>query len=330
MVMADEPKDTGAAAVPPDASTPIPEFRHDPVMIDEVAALVASVPPGTFVDCTVGGGGHSERILETCPQLHLLGIDRDPLALEASARRLARFGSRVRFYRGRFDRIADALADNGIDQASGFLFDLGVSSPQLDLAHRGFSYRQDGPLDMRMDTDAALSAADIVNASDQRTLASILRRNADERFATRIAAAIIAARPFTSTVALAEVVVQAIPAPARRTGGHPAKRTFQALRIAVNDELDMLVPALEAALDALAPGGRGLVLTYHSGEDRLVKDVFRRRSTVDTPPGLPVPATDEPEFSVLRPLARRPQEAEQERNRRAASARLRGIERRAA
>ncbi len=330
MVMADEPKDTGAAAVSPDPSTLDREFRHDPVMLDEVTALVAATPPGTFVDCTVGGGGHSEQILETCPHLDVLGIDRDPQALAASAQRLARFGTRVRFYRGRFDRIADAMADHGIEKASGFLFDLGVSSPQLDLAYRGFSYRNDGPLDMRMDTDAPLSAADIVNASDQRTLATILRRNADERFATRIAAAIIAARPFTSTVALAEVVVQAIPAPARRTGGHPAKRTFQALRIAVNDELDMLVPALEAALDALAPGGRCLVLTYHSGEDRLVKDVFRRRSTVDVPPGLPVPATDEAEFSVLRPLARRPQAAEQERNRRAASARLRSIARRSA
>ncbi|MDA3039732.1 MAG: 16S rRNA (cytosine(1402)-N(4))-methyltransferase RsmH [Actinomycetota bacterium] len=327
--MADEPKDTGAADVPPAAPAPDREFRHDPVMIDEVTALVGSVPPGTFVDGTVGGGGHAERILETCPQLRLLGIDRDPLALDASSRRLARFGARVDFFRGRFDRIGEAFADHDIARISGFLFDLGVSSPQLDWAQRGFSYRHDGPLDMRMDTDAVLSAADIVNSSDQRTLASILRRNADERFATRIAAAIIAARPFTSTVALADVVVQAIPAPARRTGGHPAKRTFQALRIAVNDELDMLVPALEAAIDALVPGGRGLVLTYHSGEDRLVKDVFRRRSTVDIPPGFPVPAT-EPEFAVLRPLARRPQVAEQERNRRAASARLRGIERRAA
>ena len=325
MAMADDPQETGAAA-----SSPLPqEFRHDPVMLHEVTALVAPVPQGVFLDATVGGGGHSEALLDHHPHLEILGIDRDPMALAAAASRLARFGPRVRLYRARFDRLPQALAAFELERVSGFLFDLGVSSPQLDRAERGFSYRQDGPLDMRMDTDAPYTAADLVNTIDQRTLADILRRNADERFAGRIAAAIVAARPFFSTVALAEVVVQAIPAPARRTGGHPAKRTFQALRIAVNDELEMLVPALEAALDSLAPGGRGLVLTYHSGEDRLVKDAFRGRSTVDVPPGIPVPAT-EPEFTVLRPLARRPTAEEQERNRRAASARLRAIERRAA
>ncbi len=324
--MADELEEKGTTNASPEPQ----EFRHEPVMLHEVTALLASIPAGTFVDATVGGGGHSEQILQQYSHLEVLGIDRDPMALAAATTRLARFGSRFRAHRARFDRLPQVLEAEGIDLASGFLFDLGVSSPQLDLAGRGFSFRQDGPLDMRMDTDAALTAADLVNESDERTLAGMLRRNADERFARRIAAAIVAARPFDSTVALAEVVVSAIPAPARRTGGHPAKRTFQALRIAVNDELDVLVPAIEAALDALAPGGRCLVLTYHSGEDRLVKDVFRRRSTVNIPPGLPVPATDEPEFTVLRPLARRPEAAEQERNRRAASARLRGIERRAA
>ena len=222
--------------------------------------------------------------------------------------------------------MADLLDELGIVEISGFLFDLGVSSPQLDRPERGFSYRNDGPIDMRMDPDASFSADDLVNHTDAAELARLISRYGDERFSRRIADAIVAARPLRSTTALAEVVVGAIPAPARRRGGHPAKRTFQALRIATNDELDVLAPALETAVDVLGVGGRGLVLTYHSGEDRIVKDRFRRRSTVDVPPGLPVPA-EPPEFTVLRPLARRPSDEEQERNRRSASARLRGIER---
>lgn len=301
-------------------------FSHDPVMRDEIIALVADIPAGTFVDATLGGAGHSSALLAACPQLDLLGIDRDPMALAAASERLASFGSRVRLERARFDRLGSVLKRLDISHVSGFLFDLGVSSPQLDLADRGFSFRHDGPLDMRMDPDAGLSAHDVVNGFDGRELAGLLRRNADERFAGRIADAIIAARPIETTTELAEIVVSAIPAAARRKGGHPAKRTFQALRIHVNDELDQLRPAIESALDALVVGGRGLVLTYHSGEDRIVKDIFRGRSTVNTPPGIPVPAT-EPEFTVLRPLSRRPSEAEMATNRRASSARLRGVDR---
>ena len=303
-------------------------FEHLPVMADEIVAVVAPVPPGAFVDCTIGGGGHANAILAVFDHLSVIGIDRDHVALEAAQARLAAFGDRLVLRRARFDDLPFILDELETASVSGFLFDLGVSSPQLDWADRGFSYRQDGPLDMRMDQDAAIQASDLVNDLPESALASILRRNADERFASRIAKAIVANRPFASTVELAEVVVSAIPAPARRKGGHPAKRTFQALRIEVNDELNILAPALEDAINALAPGGRGLVLTYHSGEDKIVKDVFRRRSTVDIPPGLPVPATDEPEFAVLRPLARRPSDEEQATNRRASSARLRVIERR--
>ncbi len=308
-----------------DSDAPRP-FAHDPVMRDEIIALVSEVPPGTFIDATLGGAGHSAALLEACPQLDLLGIDRDPMALSAAAERLTSFGSRVRLERARFDQLDQVLERLGIDAVSGFLFDLGVSSPQLDIAERGFSFRNDGPLDMRMDPDAGLSAHDVVNGAEVGDLAAILRRNADERFARRIADAIVAARPIESTTALSEIVVNAIPAPARRKGGHPAKRTFQALRIHVNDELEQLRPAIERALDALTVGGRGLVLTYHSGEDKIVKDIFRGRSAETTPPGLPVPAT-EPEFSALRPLARRPSDEEMATNRRASSARLRGIDR---
>lgn len=310
----------------PAADAPGDSFDHEPVMCDEVVAFVAPVPPGIFLDATLGGGGHAEAVLAAHDHLSVVGIDRDPVALSAAARRLSSYGDRLTVHRARFDQLPSVLRDVDAEVISGFLFDLGVSSPQLDRADRGFSYRFEGPLDMRMDPDLPTSAADLVNDLEHGPLASILKRYGDERFAGRIASAIIARRPIQTTTALAEIVVQAIPAATRRTGGHPAKRTFQALRIAVNDELEILAPALESALDALAPGGRGLVLTYHSGEDKIVKDVFRRRSTVNIPPGIPVPATDEPEFSVLRPLAHRPTEEEQAANRRAASARLRVIE----
>lgn len=310
-------------------------------MVDEVVTLVTPLPAGTFLDATLGGGGHAEAVLAANDRLSVLGIDRDPTALVAARRRLAPFGDRVRLHRGRFDQLhelrtstASESAESGSDEAgslrlSGFLFDLGVSSPQLDRAERGFSFRHDGPLDMRMDPDADLSADDVVNNYEQRELTELIRRNSDERFASRIAAAIVAARPIGTTEELAEVVVSAIPAPARRRGGHPAKRTFQAIRIEVNDELRILGPALEQVLDALVPGGRGIVITYHSGEDRIAKEAFRRRTAVDRPPGLPVEGPD-PDYQIVRPMARRPSDAETATNRRAASARLRAIERVAA
>ena len=296
-------------------------------MLDEVVALIDGLPSGIFLDATLGGGGHAEAVLEAHDGLEVLGIDRDPAALSAAASRLGRFGQRAKFHRSRFDQLDDVT-----DQStglSGFLFDLGVSSPQLDLADRGFSFRNDGPLDMRMDTDAELNASQVVNDYDKRDLAELIRRYSDERFASKIAAAIVAARPLHTTGQLAETVVAAIPAPARRKGGHPAKRTFQAIRIEVNDELRILRPALDGVLDLLVPGGRGLVITYHSGEDRIAKDAFRLRSATDQLPGLPVEA-DKPDFEIVRPMARRPSDEELERNPRAASARLRAIERVAA
>ncbi|MFV0259307.1 MAG: 16S rRNA (cytosine(1402)-N(4))-methyltransferase RsmH [Acidimicrobiales bacterium] len=309
-----------------DDSTP---FVHDPVMVSDVVALVATVPPGSFVDGTVGGGGHAVAILRSRPDLRIIGIDRDPTALQAAERALTDVGGQFLLRRTRFDRLGPVLQDLGVVELSGALFDLGVSSPQLDRADRGFSFRHDGPLDMRMDPSDPVAADVIVNDVDVDELTRILRRNADERFARRIAEAIVSARPISGTSRLAEVVVAAIPAAARRRGRHPATRTFQAIRIEVNDELAILAPTLESTLDALAVGGRVLVLTYHSGEDRIVKDVFRSRSTSTAPPGLPV-APDEPKFAPLRPLARRPAEAEVRRNPRAASARLRVIERIAA
>ena len=299
-------------------------------MLDEVVSLIGELPSGSFLDATLGGAGHAEAVLHANDGLDLIGIDRDPAALSAAGERLAPLVDRVQLHRSRFDQLDDVLGPPGTDEPavalSGFLFDLGVSSPQLDLAERGFSFRHDGPLDMRMDTDAALDAAQVVNEYEQRDLSELIRRYSDERFASRIAAAIVAARPLTTTNQLAETVVAAIPAPARRRGGHPAKRTFQAIRIEVNDELRILRPALDRVLDALAPGGRGLVITYHSGEDRITKDAFRDRTAVEQPPGLPVEA-EQPDFAIVRPMVRRPSDEELERNPRAASARLRTIER---
>lgn len=302
-------------------------FSHDPVMIGEIVADFASVPAGAVLDATIGGAGHAHAILGTWDHLTVVGIDRDPAALVAARERLHEFGPRAVMARARFDQLGSVLDDLGIDRLSGFLFDLGVSSPQLDWSERGFSFRNDGPLDMRMDPDGPRTAADFVNSASAVEIAKVLSRNADERFASRIAKAIVANRPFRTTAPFAETVVNAIPAAARRTGGHPAKRTFQALRIEINEELSILGPALDAALDRLLPGGRGLVLTYHSGEDRIVKSVFRARTESDVPPGLPISPEPTP-FVALRPLARRPSDTETNRNRRAASARLRGVERR--
>jgi len=312
-----------------DSSDSASVFNHRPVMISEVVDTASDAPRGLFLDATVGGAGHAQAILEACPDLGLIGLDRDPNALSAAGAKLARFGDRVALRRVRFDRLGEVLTGLGCTSLSGFLFDLGVSSPQLDVAERGFSFRNDGPLDMRMDPDAPTTAADVVNTYNHGQLAQILHRHADEKFASRIAEAIISARPIDRTVHLAEVVVSAIPAPARRKGGHPAKRTFQAIRIEVNDELRVIEPALETALDALGVGGRGMVLTYHSGEDRVVSRLFRQRSESQDPPGLPVEVA-KPDFRVIRPSARKPQPEELAQNPRASSARLRSIERLAA
>ena len=303
-------------------------FEHAPVMRDEIVAALREVPAGVVLDATLGGGGHAEAILESRDDLRVLGIDRDPDALDAARGRLLRFGDRAMTHRCRFDALDEAMEAHDIEELSGALFDLGVSSPQLDRAERGFSYRNDGPLDMRMDTDAPWSADDVVNGYDERELARVIRQHGDEKFANRIAAAIVAARPIETTTRLAEVVTAAIPAPARRTGGHPAKRTFQAIRIEVNGELDALPDALDKAIDALTPGGRLAVLSYHSGEDRIVKDRIRAAETggCECPPELPCVCGAVQTVRVVRRVPRTPSDAEQATNRRATSARLRVAE----
>ncbi|MCB1016556.1 MAG: 16S rRNA (cytosine(1402)-N(4))-methyltransferase RsmH, partial [Acidimicrobiales bacterium] len=213
------------------------EFAHAPVMVDEVVALFGPVPAGVLVDATVGGGGHAEALLRTHDHLSLLGLDRDEDALAASSARLAPFGDRVTLRHTRFDHLAESVHGIGVEEVSGVLCDLGVSSPQLDRPERGFSYRSDAPLDMRMDRTQARTAADIVNTWSEDALADLLRDAGGERYARPIARALVAARPVERTDELAEIVRSAIPAPARRRGGDPARRSFQALRIAVNDEL---------------------------------------------------------------------------------------------
>lgn len=304
------------------------DFEHEPVMAREIVDVFASVPPGVVLDATLGGGGHSEALLESRDDLSVLGLDRDPAALDAAAQRLDRFGSRAETHRCRFDELPEAMAAHGVDGLSGALFDLGVSSPQLDRPERGFSYRHEGPLDMRMDPDAPWSAEDVVNGYAEHELARLIRQFGDERFAARIAGAIVRARPIETTTRLAEVVTSAIPAPARRSGGHPAKRTFQAIRIAVNGELDALPDALDRAIGALAPGGRLAVLAYHSGEDRIVKERIRLAETggCECPPDLPCVCGAVQTVRVVRGVPKRPSAAEQQDNPRAASARLRVAE----
>lgn len=302
-------------------------FAHQPVMRDEIVDTFASVPAGYVLDATLGGGGHSEAILESRDDLGILGLDRDPAALAAATARLLRFGDRVRTHRCRFDDLSEAMDAHDIAELSGALFDLGVSSPQLDQAERGFSYRAEGPLDMRMDSDATWSADDVVNGYPEHELTRIIGQYGDERFAKRIARAIVAARPIETTNQLAEIVTGAIPAAARRTGGHPAKRTFQAIRIEVNGELDALPGAIDTAIDRLVPGGRIAVLSYHSGEDRIVKDRIRAAETggCECPADLPCVCGAIRTVRLVR-APKRPAAAEQTANRRATSARLRVAE----
>jgi len=304
-------------------------FAHEPVMLDQILDVFAEMNDGVFLDATLGGAGHSAALLRAHAQLSLLGIDQDEVAIDSAEQVLAAAGcsGRVALRRARFDAAALIVAKEGIGALSGALFDLGVSSPQFDVAERGFSYRFDAPLDMRMDRSQALSADVIVNTYDEDAITQMLRRNADERHAHRIAKAIVAARPIHSTVRLSDVVSSAIPAPARRRGGHPAKRTFQAIRIEVNAELEILPGALRNVIKLLAPGARLAVLSYHSGEDRIVKSVMRSAETGDCqcPPNLPCGCGAV--RSVVR--IRAPRDASKEeltRNPRSSSARLRVIE----
>jgi 16S rRNA (cytosine1402-N4)-methyltransferase len=310
-------------------------FEHEPVMRTEIVELFTPAPAGTVVDATVGGGGHAEALLSAHPHLRVVGLDRDRVAVEAATTRLARFGERARVVHARFDRLDAVLDELGIgrgpDVSSGLvgaLFDLGVSSPQLDEAERGFSYRFDAPLDMRMDRDQPLTAAHLLDSLDEADLARLLREQGDEPHARRIARAIVAARPISSTGQLVDVVRAAVPSAARRRRGHPAKRVFQAVRIAVNAELDVLPVALERAIDRIEPGGRVAVLAYHSGEDRIVKERLREAETggCTCPPRLGCVCGAQPRVRLLWRGARKPGADEIARNPRAESARLRAAE----
>jgi 16S rRNA (cytosine1402-N4)-methyltransferase len=303
-------------------------------MLERTLALLAPALEGracVVVDATVGLGGHAEALLARHPGVTLVGLDRDPAALQRSRERLAPYAARVSHVHAVYDRMPEVLDELGIGGVQGALFDLGVSSMQLDRPERGFSYSAPAPLDMRMDPTSEFSAADVVNTYSVRDLTRILREYGEERFAARIAAAIERARsaaPLRSTDQLADLVRTAIPAATRRHGGHPAKRTFQAIRIEVNAELDVLRRAVPAALDRLEVGGRIAVLAYHSLEDRIVKRELAARSVSRTPPGLPVELPGHgPELRLLTRGAEVAGDAEIAENPRAASVRLRAAER---
>jgi 16S rRNA (cytosine1402-N4)-methyltransferase len=303
--------------------------QHVPVLLDRVLTLLAPAladRPAVLVDATLGLGGHAEALLLAHPQLTLVGLDRDTDALARSRTRLAPFGERAILVHAIYDEMPQVLSELGYPHVDGVLFDLGVSSMQLDVAERGFAYAQDAPLDMRMDQQAGLTAAEVVNTYSVSALARVISTYGEERFALRIAQSIDRERrraALNSTAQLAELVRSAIPAATRRTGGHPAKRTFQALRIEVNGELDAVKAAIPAALDALGLDGRIVVLSYHSLEDRVVKQSFAALSVDTTPPDLPVPLADRGPQLRLLTRGEAPSEAEVEQNPRAASVRLR-------
>jgi 16S rRNA (cytosine1402-N4)-methyltransferase len=307
---------------------------HVPVLLDRVVALVApplQEPGSVLVDATLGLGGHTEAVLTRCPNAHVIGIDRDTHALEMAGRRLEQFSGRTTFVHAVYDEIPEVLAELGHEHVDGVLFDLGVSSMQLDVRERGFAYAEDAPLDMRMNDTAGQTAADVLNTYPAGELARILKTYGEERFARRIAESIVRERerePFTRSARLVELIRDAIPAPARRTGGHPAKRTFQALRIEVNDELSVLRRALPGAIGAIGVGGRVVVMSYHSLEDRLVKQAFTEHTRSDVPPDMPfVPEGHEPALRLVTRGSEKASAAEIEENPRAASVRLRAVER---
>jgi 16S rRNA (cytosine1402-N4)-methyltransferase len=311
-----------------------PAGGHVPVLLDRIRELLG--PPlardgAVLVDATLGLGGHAVALLADHPRLHLIGIDRDPQALALAAERLGPYASRVTLVPAVYDALTDVLAVRGFDSVQGVLFDLGVSSLQIDSAGRGFAYAQDAPLDMRMNPSAGQSAADVLNNYDVGALSRIFRAYGEERFARRIAAAVVRERdraPFDRSGRLVELIRDNVPAPARRTGGNPAKRVFQALRIEVNGELEALARAVPAALAALAVGGRIAVLAYHSLEDRIVKVELAAGAADSTPAGLPIPLPDRaPVLRLLTRGAEVAQDAEIAANPRAASARLRAAER---
>jgi 16S rRNA (cytosine1402-N4)-methyltransferase len=307
---------------------------HVPVLLDRVVALLApslQSPGAVMVDATLGLGGHTEAVLTRCELARVIGIDRDPEALARAGERLAGFGDRFTGVHAVYDELPDVLDELELDAVDAVLFDLGVSSMQLDVRERGFAYAADAPLDMRMDGTTGPTAADVLNTYSAKDLARVLREYGEERFASKIAAAVVRQReqePFATSARLVELLYAEIPAPARRTGGHPAKRTFQALRMEVNDELTVLRRALPAAIDAIRVGGRVVVESYHSLEDRMVKQAFTAVTRSTVPPDLPVvPDELQPAYRLVTRGAERAGDDETATNPRAASVRLRAVER---
>lgn len=308
------------------------EFDHKPVLLSDVIRFLAPKAGGIYLDGTLGGGGHAQAILASAPAVRLIGIDRDPQAIEAASQRLAPFGERFVAVQANFRELDRVLDDLNVDLVDGILLDLGVSSHQLDRAERGFRYQSDAPLDMRMGPDAPKTAAELLATLPVEEIARILREYGEERFADRIARFIAqerAVRPITTSEQLVAIVKAAIPARARRTGPHPARRTFQALRIAVNDELGALKEGLEAGTRRLRPGGRLVVISFHSLEDRIVKHFFQEESRGCTcPPELVVcQCGKRPRIKILTRRPVLPDEAEVRANPRARSAKLRAAER---
>ena len=311
---------------------------HVSVMLDRCIALLtpaiekSSAP--VVIDATLGLGGHSEALLRRHSDLTIIGIDRDPEAIAVASVRLAEFGNRVRPVHAVYDEIDNVISSQGYKKVNGILFDLGVSSMQIDENARGFSYSQDAPLDMRMDRSQGQSAGDLINHETRENLIAILRKFGEEKFAPRIVDAILRQRaiaPMNSTIQLAELVKENIPAATRRTGGNPAKRTFQALRIAVNDELGALTRAIPDSMDALMVGGRLVVMSFQSLEDRIVKEFFVKASTSTSPRELPVELPQfAAKFSLIVKSSETPTENELLENPRSQSVRLRAIERIAA
>lgn len=307
---------------------------HVPVLLDRVVALLAPAldhEGAVLVDCTLGLGGHSEAVLERCPLARVVGIDRDTAALELAGSRLASYGERFTGVHAVYDEIPGVLRDLDLASVDAVLFDLGVSSMQLDVRERGFAYAVDAPLDMRMDGTTGPTAADVLNTYSAAELTRVLRDFGEEKFARKIAGAVVREResePFERSGRLVELLYAEIPAPARRTGGHPAKRTFQALRMEVNDELAVLRRAIPAAIEAIGVGGRVVVESYHSLEDRLVKQAFTAGTRSTVPVDLPfVPEGQEPPLRLVTRGAEKADESEIAANPRAASVRLRAVER---
>ena len=309
------------------------DFQHIPVLLDEVLSLLAPEHGGTFIDGTLGGGGHAEAVLKRLSQDgRLIGIDRDWEAVRAAEDRLSAFGDRFRALHGNFFEMKALLSGAGVSEANGILLDLGVSSHQLDTPERGFSYKTEAPLDMRMDKEAPLSARDVVNDYSEAELARVIWEYGEERFSRRIAGRIVRERqgsPIETTTRLAAIVKEAIPAKYRREPQHPARRTFQALRIEVNGELKGLDRAVEDACDLLQKGGRLCIITFHSLEDRIVKQAFRRFENPCTcPPSAPVCVCGKrPKAKILTKKPLTCSEEEAARNPRSTSAKLRCVER---